>query len=270
MADTPCLNVAALCLLSGGCWGQAIGASWDAGHAIDLGAADGQGKPESKLAYVRQCPAGMAHVSGGPARGSESGTTVGSFCADILETTVAEYRECVKARRCTLPAKGDPVHWPCNYWQKGRDRDAIDCLTFWQVRNYCEFRFKRLPTPNEWKRAAGFGDDRAFPWGNEVLGAKDVCWMRTAKQGTCKVGTHLKDASPFGILDMAGNVPEWTADRMQECIDGRYYFGSCYQESRGDRWSHRPDKFFPTNFDFGRVDTINDPWMAGIRCVQPD
>jgi formylglycine-generating enzyme required for sulfatase activity len=264
-----------LCLCTAGCVGAAIGASPDGGGSIDGG---GVKTSDLDKTYAEHCcSAGMSFVPAGNAFFPDN-PPVEWFCIDTLETTVAEYRECVKARRCTLPKRSNRIdpsdpgkspEWePCNYYQKGRDRDAIDCLSFWQARDYCEFRHKRLPEVNEWMLAAGFGAHprQLFPWGNELLGTLDVCWSRTPQQRTCKVGTHPKDVSLYGVLDMAGNAREWAKDRESDCPTGSY----CSEHIKGDGWDRSLDKnlkYFPTNSSRWRVDINKGSYWAGVRCV---
>jgi formylglycine-generating enzyme required for sulfatase activity len=252
-----------------GCVGRAIGAAPDGGSSVDCATVGDDKTSREDISYP--VPEGMAYVSKGRAHKSDPATKVDAFFIDVREATVGQYRECVHAGRCPLPGRrtrfdADQPWEYCNYWQRGRDKDAIYCLNFWQARDYCEFRHKRLPTPDEWERAAGFEDLRDYPWGNQELGPADICWMRKPWQGTCKVGTHPKDVSPFGVLDMAGNAPEWTEDRSENCVGTPY----CHQRILGTDWSYRPNRLFPTHFHRGNIDIMKSKsaW-AGARCVQP-
>jgi formylglycine-generating enzyme required for sulfatase activity len=272
MADVRPAVLAFLGLAIAGCWGQAVGASGATGRAADAGT--GRDKADAAVyEFPFEVPKGMRPIDPElyPAmkdlRPFFKDKGLQPFFMDVLETTVAEYRECVRARRCTLPNKRNRCSpdypWEeCNYYQKGREHHPIDCVDYWQARNYCEFRHKRLPTPAEWDFAAGFSDRRGYPWGNEPLGPKDVCWMRTRKQGTCRVGTHPKDVSPFGILDMAGNAIEWVAEPA-EWIDPDIYDAGL----RGRDWEYKPSAVWPVLFFRGLVFKKGEDTWAGIRCA---
>ncbi|CAM3578088.1 SUMF1/EgtB/PvdO family nonheme iron enzyme [Kibdelosporangium persicum] len=67
-----------------------------------------------------------------------------------------------------------------------------------------------LPTETQWERAARGDDRREFPWGDEFSPARANV-RESGRAGTTPVDAHPDGASPFGVLDMAGNVEEWTA-----------------------------------------------------------
>jgi formylglycine-generating enzyme required for sulfatase activity len=115
-----------------------------------------------------------------------------TFKIDKLEVTNAHYAACVAAGICKglgkfAPSEADLPYYAPYAW-------ALD---------YCQWAGKRLPTEAEWEKAARGTDGRLFSWGDEW----DKDWVALE---ISPVGSHPKDSSPYGVLDMAGNIGEWT------------------------------------------------------------
>ena len=171
-----------------------------------------------------------------------------AFYIDRCEVTNAQFK------------KFDPSF---NY-PKGKDN--YPALVTWEQANaYAKWAGKRLPTEAEWEKAARGTDGRLFPWGN--------FWdlSLTVWDTNSPVGTNPAGASPYGTLDMAGNVWEWTADWYKPYPGNKVpspAYGEKYKVIRGGsefndvsffRCSHR--YYVPPN---SRI----HGYAIGFRCVK--
>ena len=100
----------------------------------------------------------------------------------------------------------------------GKEKHPVVFVSWKDAIAFCEWLSKeagrkyRLPTEAEWEKAARGTDGREWPWGNEPpTKDNERCNFRVIVGDTTPVGHYPKGASPYGIMDMAGNVWEWTS-----------------------------------------------------------
>ena len=141
---------------------------------------------------------------------------VDGFWIDKTEVTNGEYQLCVDSGVCT-PQRHQGQRFA------GADQPVVGVDWFQSV-TYCQWVGGSLPTEAQWEKAARGTDGRIYPWGNDFDGSRlNYCdvnciqdWKdRRVSDGyayTAPVGNFPAGASPYGALDMSGNVWEWTAD----------------------------------------------------------
>ena len=198
---------------------------------------------ESSAAPSGPCPASARAVGAG-------GSVGYAFCIDATEVTEGDYARCVHAGACE-PAHPNavlpdgrriptPIDEACHAHPKWHasdpERHPVNCVTIEQARACCAFAGMRLPTDAEWTRAAGGDDGRPYPWGRTgivptvVNGCGGECpggklYRSDGYPTTAPVGAFAAGASPYGALDMAGNVGEFTEnpDGTRSLRGGSYY-----------------------------------------------
>lgn len=146
--------------------------------------------------------------------------TIHDFDIDKTEATQLQYFACVQSGKCTYPkCDWDPCKRP-NY--------PMNCITRAQAENFCLAMGKRLPTEAEWEKSARGTDGRKFPWGNGPISCA-LANIAGCTNDIEPVGNHPENASPYGVLDLAGNVVEWTNDYY----DSTYYATSPDTDPQG-------------------------------------
>ena len=147
------------------------------------------------------------------------------FEIDKHEVTNREYARCVQAGVCLPPASHASYSRPAYFGNPEFDDHPVVQVSWEQARMYCRWLNKRLPTADEWEKAASAGSGRPFPWGGVATDLypfaepEPECTrgnFNSAKGcsagDTERAGAFPAGSSPYGVRDMAGNVWEWTVD----------------------------------------------------------
>jgi formylglycine-generating enzyme required for sulfatase activity len=133
------------------------------------------------------------------------------YWIDKVEVTNAMFLLCIQAGVCSPPQNVSSESRP-SYFNNPEFNDyPVVNVTWESAKKYCEWAGRRLPTEAEWEYAARGNTINTYPWGEQKPDAT-YANFNYMQGDTTRVGSFASGASPFGILDMAGNVNEWTND----------------------------------------------------------
>lgn len=181
--------------------------------------------------------------------------------------TVGQYKKFCQATARKMPDA--PSFNPD--WTK-EDHPIVN-VSWEDAQSYCTWAGTRLPTEAEWEKAARGAEGRKFPWGNEFDNRKLWCSFNEKRSGTVPVGTYADGASPYGILDMAGNVWQWCADwydpaysRTAPAIDPKDMCAGQFRVLRGGSWYYFNQGVFRSAYRERYTPNYKD-YTYGFRCA---
>jgi formylglycine-generating enzyme required for sulfatase activity len=230
-------------LLSLGCGGS--GAADDDSESADSDAAAGQAGAEPAAKTRFSCTSGTEPAELVPIEAGEFSmgcndevddecdedekpmhvVSLAAFEIDRTEVTQGQYSACVLDGACSAPT----CEWDCE-----RAEYPAGCVDWASAQAYCAWAGKRLPSEAEWEKAARGSESSKYPWGN----GEPTCTL--ANFAECggeawAVGSLPDGASPYGVLDLAGNMVELVADHY----DAEYYESSPEDDPRGPESGER-------------------------------
>ena len=219
-------------------------------------------------------PTGMIYVAGGEfLMGSDAGgeaerpahkVTVKPFFIDRYEVTCGDYEKFIEAT-----GHAAPQGWTNGHHPRDAERKPVTGITWDDANAYANWAGKRLPAEDEWEFAARGTDGRRFPWGNDWgPGVANADATAKGHHHAENVGAHPKGPSPFGALDMAGNVWEWTASDLAAYPGGQLSAQpGGHKVIRGGSWTSTRDEA-NTTFRKGCPARGGDYTEVGFRCVK--
>ncbi len=130
--------------------------------------------------------------------------TADAFYIDLYEVTNKDYAGFLKN-----DPRDPPYHWPDGEVPQGKENHPVIYVNWFDARDYCQWAGKRLPTEEEWEKAARGPEGLIYPWGNIWDLDKSNNPYKPDVSGPVPVGNYPQGRSPYGVHDMSGNVWEW-------------------------------------------------------------
>lgn len=205
-----------------------------------------------------------------PSRSQQHNINIKSFYIDRYTVTNQQFKE------FTDKSKYHPVDdhnylkdWKNGTYPKGSENHPVTWVSLEDARAYAKWAGKRLPHEWEWQYAAQGTDGRLYPWGND----KDSTNFprpdtNRSMRSTTNVNTFPKGASPFGVMDLVGNVWQWTDEYADLHSRSAILKGSSYYHAQTSHW------YFPEALELNKygkyllmAPSIDRAATIGFRCV---
>jgi len=173
---------------------------------------------------------------------------LGDFYIDLYPVTNAEFKAFVDAT-----GNPEPASWRDHTWPKGKENHPVVEVNWKSAAAYAAWAGKRLPTDEEWEKAARGTDGRTWPWGDEW----DIKKANVFSGDTTPVGQYSPAGdSPYGAADMAGNVWEWIGGISEHALTAPL---------RGGDWLDGPEEA-KTTYIRKHTPHRKNPFV-GFRCA---
>jgi formylglycine-generating enzyme required for sulfatase activity len=206
-----------------------------------------------------------------PRRFHEHRMELKPYYVDKYPVTNAEFKEFLDAMH--YHPKDDLnflKDWTNGAIPAGWENKPVTWVSIEDARSYAKWAGKRLPHEWEWQFAAQGTDGRAYPWGNawDAKAVPEPGQARTLR-GPDNIDAHPAGASPFGVMDLVGNVWQWTDEYVDEHTRSGILRGGSYYQPQGSIW------YFPQayrNDNHGKLlimaPSYDRSGALGFRCVK--
>ena len=213
---------------------------------------------------------------------------LGDFYIDKYEVSNADYKKFAES-----PLGSAPISWKNGTYDPS-SADLPVLVTFNEADAYAKWAGKRLPTEQEWEKSARGGTEflekglpRIYPWGRSFSNSKANglnFWQQAGLQSDLKekaldkspallsVRSFEKEgASPYSIVNMAGNAQEWTSSWFMPYNDNHYTdgrYGKQYKVVRGGAYFSDASSLRSSRREIGGIPTLDKDNLAGFRCAK--
>lgn len=163
---------------------------------------------------------------------------IDAFCIDRCPVTNGQYREFIEASGyAPADAHNFLRHWIDGAPPEGAENKPVTWVSIEDARAYAAWAGKRLPREWEWQYAAQGNDGRLYPWGDEWRpeAVPEPSLDRNMPE-PARVGAHPLGASPFGVMDMVGNVWQWTDEYLDEHVRAAVLRGGSNYQPQTSHW----------------------------------
>ena len=222
--------------------------------AVEICMFAGSSKRYCEQWYSREIPQHKVYLEG--------------YWIDKVEVTNEQYLKCVETGVCSEPTYWDDPNF-------NAPKQPVVGISWYDAAKYCQWAGARLPTEAEWEKAARGTDGRVYPWGDNDPTCELANFGKSVTRcvgRTTPVGSYPAGMSPYGALDMAGNVLEWVSD----WFGAKYYRVSAlknplgphdgkYKVLRGGSWRYRRGNVRTAYRSRSNPDSRDN--CIGFRCV---